>query len=175
MKIDLVNYDPAWPDMAAREAERWQKALGPALVEVHHIGSTSVPGLAAKPVIDLIPVIAGGADPDALRPEVHAMGYEWLGEYGLPRRRYCRRSSPTTGKPLVHAHCWQEGDSEIRRHLAFRDALRADPLLRGAYEERKRHCASVHFEDPAGYGACKASWIDTVEARALGLNEKGTR
>lgn len=167
MRIDIAPYDPAWADLAAKESERWQTALGATLLEVHHIGSTAVPGLSARPIVDLIPVIAPETDLDSLRPLVHAMGYEWLGEYGLPRRRYCRRSSPTTGKRLVKAHCWHAGDSEILRHLAFRDVLRADPLLRGAYETRKRHCASLHRDAPAAYVRCKSGWIDTAEARAL--------
>ncbi|MFV0332448.1 MAG: GrpB family protein [Tropicimonas sp.] len=174
MKIEITAHDPAWAEMARAEAERWQRALGATLSRVHHVGSTAVEGLSARPVIDLIPVIAPGTDPDSLRPLVHGLGYEWLGEHGLPRRRYCRRSSATTGRRLFQAHCWSEGDSEITRHLAFRDALRADPLLRGAYEQRKRHCASLHLHDPAGYGACKAAWIDSVEARALAsLGEDG--
>lgn len=172
MKIEIASWDPIWPEMAETEGARWLKALGGAISAVHHIGSTAVPGLAAKPIIDLIPVIAAGVDPDSLRAGVHALGYEWLGEFGLPRRRYCRRSSPTTGQRLYQAHCWSEGDSEITRHLAFRDALRADPMLRGAYEQRKRHCASLHLHDLAGYGACKAEWIDTVEARALNARQK---
>ena len=167
MRIEIASHDPAWADLAEREAERWIEALGAALDVVHHIGSTAVPGLAGKPVIDLLPVIAQGVDPDSLQERVHAMGYEWLGEYGLPRRRYCRRSSPTTGKRLFHVHCWHAGDSEITRHLAFRDALRADPMLMGAYEARKRHCASLHRDDPSAYADCKAPWIDTVEARAI--------
>ncbi|MDV7143824.1 GrpB family protein [Tropicimonas sp. TH_r6] len=175
MRIEIASYDPTWPEKAAREAERWKTALGDALIEVHHIGSTSVPNLAAKPVLDLIPVIAEGVDLDSLQPAVHAMGYQWLGENGLARRRYCRRSSPTTGARLVQAHIWTEGDSEIRRHLAFRDLLRADPLMMGAYETLKRHCAS-HFRDNSeAYCNCKATWIATAEAKALrALEEDGT-
>lgn len=169
MRVDIAAYDPAWAELAEKETERWVTALGEALVTVHHIGSTAVPGLSAKPIVDLVPVIAEGIDIDSLQPLVHRMGYEWLGEFGLPRRRYCRRSSPTSGKRLIHAHCWVEGDSEIERHLAFRDALRADPMLMGAYEARKRHCASLHRDDMAAYGACKSSWIDTVERRALAI------
>lgn len=175
MKIEIEAYDPAWADLAASEIARWKTALGDALVEVHHIGSTAVPHLSARPVIDLIPVIAPGVDPDSLRDQVHTMGYEWLGENGLPRRRYCRRSCPTTGKRLMQAHCWPEGDSEIDRHLAFRDALRADPMLLAAYEARKRHCASLHLRDLPGYGRCKSDWIDTVETRALRSRSQGGR
>lgn len=167
MRIEIEAHDLAWADLAAREAERWLSALGDALVAVHHVGSTAVPRLSARPVIDLVPVIAPGVDPDSLRAPVFEMGYEWLGENGLPRRRYCRRSSPTTGRRLVHAHCWPEGDREIARLLAFRDALRADPLLVAAYEGRKRHCASLHRNDPPAYARCKSAWIDTVEAKAL--------
>lgn len=167
MKVELVSHDPAWAWLAEGEAERWSAALGPALVAMHHVGSTAVDRIAAKPIIDLLPEIAQQVDLDSLRPTVEALGYEWLGAYGLPRRRYCRRNDPATGRRLIHAHCWRSGDPEIRRHLAFRDALRADPLLATAYESRKRHCASLHPDDPAAYGACKAGWIDTVEARAL--------
>ncbi|MFD0979733.1 GrpB family protein [Tropicimonas aquimaris] len=167
MTVEIASHDPAWAWLAEGEAERWSAALGPALVALHHIGSTSVDRLAAKPIIDLLPEIAPGTDLDSLRPTIEALGYEWMGEFGLPGRRYCRRNDPRTGRRLFHAHCWLSGSPEIRRHLAFRDALRADPLLATAYESRKRHCASLHAENHAAYGACKATWIDTAEARAL--------
>ncbi len=167
MKIDIASYDPTWAVLAEAEGARWLDALGDALVTVHHIGSTAVPGLSAKPVLDLMPEIRAGLDFDSQRHLVEGLGYEWMGEFGLPRRRYCRLSDPETGTRLVQAHCYTAGDSEITRHLAFRDALRGDPMLAGAYENRKRHCASVHFNDLKAYGRCKSDWIDTVEARAL--------
>ena len=167
MRVDIVAHDPAWAEIAAEEVRRWRAALGPALTTVHHIGSTAVARLSAKPVIDLLPEIAPGIDPDSLRPAVEALGYRWLGEHGLPRRRYCRRDDPATGRRLIQAHCWPAGDPEVRRHLAFRDALRADPLLMGAYEHRKRYCASVFGNDVAAYSDCKSGWIETVESRAL--------
>ncbi|WP_068115439.1 GrpB family protein [Tropicimonas marinistellae] len=167
MTIELAPYSLDWAWQADQEADRWSAALGDALVTVHHIGSTAVPNLAAKPIIDLLPEIAVGIDPDRLRGAVEGMGYEWLGEYGLPRRRYCRRDDPATGRRVIQAHCWVSGDPEILRHLAFRDALRADPLLISGYESRKRHCASLHPNDTEAYCRCKSTWIDTVEAKAL--------
>jgi GrpB-like predicted nucleotidyltransferase (UPF0157 family) len=163
--LEIEPYDPTWANIAATEAARWRATFGPALLAVHHIGSTSVPGLAARPVIDLLAVFLHPME--AQRATVEGMGYEWLGEYGLPGRRYCRRDDPVSGRRLVQAHCYVAADPGVRRHLAFRDVLRDDPLLAAGYESRKRHCAYLHPDDAVAYGECKSAWIDEVERRAM--------
>ncbi|WP_299731418.1 GrpB family protein [uncultured Tateyamaria sp.] len=162
----LVAYDDSWPAMAAAEAARWRTHVA-GLVTVHHIGSTAVPGLPAKPIIDLIPVFADDASADAARPALEDMGYEWMGAFGLPGRRYCRRFDPESGHRLVHAHAYVQGHADIRRHLAFRDALRNNTALRVAYASVKGACAARHPEGGADYGVCKSGWIAKTEARAL--------
>ena len=164
--IALVPYDPRWPDAAAQEIDRWHAAIGPALVACHHIGSTAVPGLLAKPIIDLLPLFSDAAAADAARAEFEAMGYEWMGAFGLPRRRYARRDDPETGQRRFHAHGYASGDSEALRHLAFRDLLRAEPATRDAYAAIKTDCARKSTDREA-YGACKSGWICKTEARAL--------
>ena len=158
--------DPDWPVRAADEIARWKDSV-PGLITVHHIGSTSVPGLPAKPIIDLLPVFT---DADARRDAagaVRAMGYEWLGANGLPGRAYARLSDPETGIRRFHAHCYAQGHPDIARHLAFRDALRDNAALRAAYISVKAACAARHPEGGADYGACKSGWIDKTERRAL--------
>ena len=157
--------DPAWPAMAAELSSLWREKLAGFMV-VHHIGSTAVPGLPAKPVIDLLPVFASSAAMDAAQSAVEQMGYQWLGEYGLPGRRYAKRDT-ATGQREVQAHCYVQGSPEITRHLAFRDALRATPALRAAYTAEKVRCAGLHPGDAARYSACKSAWIDKAEHRAL--------
>ncbi|QUJ77545.1 GrpB family protein [Sulfitobacter albidus] len=158
--------DPAWPVQAETEAARWRAAV-PGLVTVHHIGSTSVPGLPAKPILDLIPVFADDAAADAAQGAVEAMGYEWMGAFGLPGRRYARLFDPLTGARRVHAHSYVQGHPDIRRHLAFRDALRGNAALRAGYAAIKGACAARHPDGGADYGACKSEWIAKAEARAL--------
>jgi GrpB-like predicted nucleotidyltransferase (UPF0157 family) len=152
--------------MAASEIARWRAAL-PDLVAVHHIGSTSVPGLCAKPILDLMPVFATEAAADAAQPILEALGYEWLGEHGLPGRRYCRRSDAATGLRRVQAHGYVTGHPDIARHLAFRDWLGADTAHRDAYAAEKARCAALHPGDGSAYGDCKSAWIDAAEQRAL--------
>lgn len=159
--------DPAWPAQAQAEAERWRVTGMQGLVTIHHIGSTSVPGLPARPVIDLLPVFRDINAGDAARTHVEELGYEWLGEFGLPGRRYARRDDPRTGKRLVQAHCYTVGSPEITRHLAFRDALRDNAALRAAYTSVKAKCAAHHPGDSDGYGDCKSDWIDKIERTAL--------
>lgn len=163
----LADPDPRWPGLAQTEAARWRSALGPALADIHHIGSTSVPGLAAKPVIDLLPVLRAPADLDEISDAVQALGYEWLGAFGLPGRRYARRDDPRSGRRLVPAHCYAGGDPEIRRHLAFRDHLRRHRTLVSQYAKIKRACIAQFPNDGAAYGRCKSGWIDRIEAEAL--------
>ncbi|MEO1240066.1 MAG: GrpB family protein [Pseudomonadota bacterium] len=161
----LVASDPAWPALAVDLAAPWRDTVAGVRV-VHHIGSTAVPGLPAKPVIDLLPVFDSLDAMEAARLPVEKMGYEWLGEYGLPGRRYARRDTDT-GSRQVQAHCYVDGSPAITRHLAFRDALRSTPALRAAYTAEKARCAGLYAGDAAAYGACKSGWIDKAEARAL--------
>lgn len=163
----IMAPDPAWPDMAQAEIARWHTAKLPGLLEVHHIGSTSVPGLPAKPIIDLLPVFDTLDACDQARASVESLGYEWLGPFGLPDRRYVRRDDPDTGTRLVQAHCYPAGSAEITRHLAFRDALRTNEALRVGYAAVKAHCAGRHPGDRDAYGECKSDWIAKTEARAL--------
>ncbi|RZW04024.1 MAG: GrpB family protein [Rhodobacteraceae bacterium] len=162
----IVAPDPAWPRLAAAEIARWREGV-PGLVDVHHIGSTSVPGLPAKPILDLLPVFRDDAHRDDAQGPVERLGYEWMGEYGLAGRAYARADDAQTGARRVHAHGYAEGHPDIARHLAFRDALRENAALRAGYTSVKAACAARHPDGGADYGACKKSWIDQVEARAL--------
>ncbi|WP_299150101.1 GrpB family protein [uncultured Tateyamaria sp.] len=162
----LAAPDPGWPAQAAGYGDAWRAHVS-GLVAVHHIGSTAVPGLPAKPIIDLLPVFADADAADAARPALEALGYEWMGTYGLPGRRYVRLFDADTGARRVHAHAYVQGHADIRRHLAFRDALRANAALRAAYTSVKASCAARHPDGGAAYGACKSDWIAKAEAKAM--------
>jgi GrpB-like predicted nucleotidyltransferase (UPF0157 family) len=163
--VTLVAYDPDWPAVATSHAERL-RVLGPILVAVHHIGSTSVPGLAAKPIIDLMPLVTGLDDLDRERRRVEALGYQWLGELGIAERRYCTLSNES-GIRLVHLHFFAASSVQARRHIAFRDYLRAHPDAARAYEAEKRRARDLHPNDSHAYTDEKNAWIRGAEAKAL--------
>lgn len=167
IKVELLEHDPTWRDSAAAEVRKLLAAVEPCLLAVHHVGSTAVPGIHAKPILDLIPVAMRLSDLDAYRAEFEALGYEWWGEYGLPGRRYCTRSDATTGARLSQLHCYQEGSSEIVRHLAFRDYLREYPDVAAEYDREKIRCRSDHPDNSHDYGDCKEAWIRKTEASAM--------
>lgn len=139
--------------------------VGDVLVRVHHIGSTSIPGQLAKPILDLIPVVTSLEELDAAQGRLAAIGYAWWGEYGLPGRRYCTLDA--ADRRLVQLHCYAEGSREIVRHVAFRDYLRGRPDLIAEYEAVKRRCAELHRESSHDYSDCKGDWIRRVESEAL--------
>lgn len=165
-RVEIQPSSRDWPAIAQAEALKLQAALGTLLLAVHHIGSTAVPGLAAKPVIDLMPVVSDLALLDHSRAALEGVGCQWWGELGITGRRYCTRDS-ASGARLVQLHCFQDGSPHIQRHLAFRDFLRAHPARAAAYEAEKRRCASVHPDNSHAYSDCKAGWIAAVEAEAL--------
>ncbi len=163
--VILAAYDPQWPQMATSHAQRL-RVLGSTLVTVHHIGSTSVPWLAAKPIIDLMPLVTDLADLDRDRRSVEALGYTWHGELGISGRRYCTLSD-AAGTRMVQLHFFNADSPQAERHLAFRDYLRAHPDAASAYEKEKRRARDLHPDDSHAYTDEKAAWIRDTEAQAL--------
>jgi GrpB-like predicted nucleotidyltransferase (UPF0157 family) len=151
--------------MAASHAERLC-VLGSTLAAVHHIGSTSVPGLAAKPVIDLMPLVTDLADLDRERRCVEALGYDWHGELGISGRRYCTLSDEA-GIRIVQLHFFSADSPQVERHIAFRDYLRAHPDAAGAYEKEKRRARDLHPDDSHAYTDEKDAWVRATEVKAL--------
>jgi GrpB-like predicted nucleotidyltransferase (UPF0157 family) len=163
--VVLAPYDPAWPEMAIRYGQRLQM-LGHVLVKVHHIGSTSVPGMSAKPIIDLMPVVTDLTELDRRQSLVTAIGIEWHGELGITGRRYCTLSDEI-GKRLAQLHFFQADSPEIVRHLAFRDYLRAHHDVARAYEKEKHRARGLYPSDSHAYTDAKDAWIRNIETSAL--------
>jgi GrpB-like predicted nucleotidyltransferase (UPF0157 family) len=163
-KVELVPHDLTWSSQAAAESARLAAAIGQTLIRVEHVGSTAIPGIAAKPTIDLMPVVRDLAALDARRPQVEALGYVWRGEFGIPGRRYCIREE--RGRRLFHVHCNEEGSPEIARTLIFRDYLRAHLKEARAYEAQKRAAAAAHPADTLAYSNAKSDWIRACIERA---------
>jgi len=163
--VELLPYDAVWPAMAADFAGQL-RALGGFIVDVHHIGSTSVPGLSAKPIIDLMPVVTSLSELDRRRPSVIALGFDWHGELGMAGRRYCTLSD-RDGQRIAQLHCFEEGSPHIARHLAFRDYLRAHRETARAYEQEKRRARDLHPNDSHAYTDAKDAWIRKLESKAL--------
>ena len=171
--IIVTEYNTAWPALFETETEKIQTILGETLVAVHHIGSTSVKGMKAKPTIDIMPVVheIGTAAPH--KREFEAIGYEYLGEYGIPGRRYLRK---VWGEDdLYHIHIFEESNREdIVRHLAVRDYLRTHTAAANAYGELKAALAGAFPYDNDGYCDGKDAFVKRLEQDALAwYMEKG--
>jgi GrpB-like predicted nucleotidyltransferase (UPF0157 family) len=173
LPVVLEDYDAAWPRRAAEHAERL-KTLGPLIEAVHHIGSTAVPGLAAKPIVDLLPLASDLAALDRLRGRVEALGYEWHGDYGIEGRRFCTFSD-AAGARLANVHFFAAASPHVARHLAFRDYLRAHPHAARDYEREKRRARALHPENSHAYTDEKAAWVREAERKALAWLESGAR
>lgn len=167
IKVELLPHNPRWAEQARAEGETLASALGSILLAVHHVGSTAIPGISAKPILDLIPVVTHLPALDGYKGAIEALGYEWWGEFGLSGRRYCTKNDPATGRRLVQLHCYQDGSPDIARHLAFRDYLRERPDVARAYAQEKARCQSLHAHDSHAYGDCKSAWIRKTEVEAL--------
>ncbi len=165
--VELVPPAAEWTGMALAEASRLKATLGDLLVTVHHIGSTSIPHIMAKPIVDMIPIVTSIAELDGHEDDIRALGYRWYGEFGLPGRRYCSLTDPVTGKRKFQLHCYAFGDPSVVRHLAFRDYLRAHAAIAKAYETEKVRAASIRSDDVNAYNDEKNDWIKRVEQDAL--------
>lgn len=172
-EVMLVDHQPAWPAQFQRAAAAIEAVFAGVPVRLEHIGSTAVPGLCAKPVLDLL---LGVPHLEAVERRIDALvalGYVYRPGYetALPERRYFVRAAETGREaglalPRLHLHAVVTGGGFWRRHLAFRDALRAEPALAAAYAHLKRDLARRHAHDKAAYQAGKDGFIVREEARA---------
>jgi len=165
--VRLCDPSPEWIATLERESDRLLSALGDIVLEIHHIGSTAVPGIRAKPIVDVVPVVVGLTRLDAGRGRVETLGYVWWGEYGIARRRYCTLQDPATGRRSINAHFFEQGDPEIERHVAFRDYLRAHPEAARDYEAIKIRSATQNPENVTDYNDGKSAWIRAIEPLAI--------
>lgn len=163
--ISVVEYNSAWREKFEREAGLFKNILKDELVAVHHIGSTAVPGLKAKPVIDIMPVVKDIARVDGFRAQFESAGYEYLGEFGIAGRRFLRKG----GAHRTHnVHIFGVSSRyEIARHLAVRDYLHARPAEAAAYGELKARLALQFPEDIDGYCDGKDAFVKELEKKAL--------
>ncbi|MFG6117146.1 GrpB family protein [Halobacillus sp. MO56] len=163
-KVEVVDYNKRWPEEFKKEAESLQDIMGSMLMYIHHIGSTSVAGLSAKPVIDIMPVVKKIEQVDQFNEAMEAIGYEAKGELGIPGRRYFRKGGDDR---THHVHVFQEGSPDIERHLAFRDYLRVHPEEAKAYGQLKTELARKFPNDIEAYMDGKDPFIKDRERRAL--------
>jgi GrpB-like predicted nucleotidyltransferase (UPF0157 family)/ADP-ribose pyrophosphatase YjhB (NUDIX family) len=170
--IVLAPPSVAWATAFEREAAAIKDALPDLPIELHHIGSTAIPGIVAKPVIDMLGVVPALGVLDAREPRLAALGYEALGEYGIPGRRYFRKDAPD-GTRTHQLHAFAAGSPEIRRHLDFRDYLRAFPAEAAAYAALKQELAGRCGSDMEAYGDGKTEFICAVERRAAEWRRNG--
>ncbi len=163
--IRVLGHDPQWREMFRKEKERIGCMLQGNAAAIYHIGSTAVPDLAAKPVIDIMVAVRSLDEADSRADDFRAAGYEWLGEYGIPGRRYLRKG----GDERTHqVHIFHVSDiHNIVRHLAFRDFLRTHEEERRQYAELKEALAERFPRDIDGYSDGKDMMVRILEARAL--------
>jgi GrpB-like predicted nucleotidyltransferase (UPF0157 family) len=159
--VTLAEPDPAWADWYAREEARIRRALGSRALQIEHVGSTSVPGLCAKPVIDIVLSVADSADEATYVPDLEAAGYELhLREPEWHEHRFLRDHHPD-----VQIHVFPIGSTEIERMLLFRDRLRAHPDERGLYEHTKRELAARRWDYVQDYADAKSEVVEAIIAR----------
>jgi GrpB-like predicted nucleotidyltransferase (UPF0157 family) len=163
--VRIVDYDPGWPAEAARELRRVGEALGGVAVRLDHVGSTSVPGLAAKPIVDLQVSVAALEPQAAYAEPLEAIGYLFVPFATAPEYHFFGR--PAERPRTHHLHVCLAGSFEERRHLAVRHFLRANADEAARYEAVKREAARLHPEDRVAYMAAKEGFILEMERRAL--------
>lgn len=158
--------DPDWPGEFAKAAVEVRAACAENLIEIHHIGSTSVPGLWAKPVIDMLAVVRGLELLDEMNTRFESLRYEPMGEFGIAGRRYFRRND-AAGNRTHQIHAFLVGSPHVDRHLAFRDYLCVNHAVADDYARLKRRLAAAHPHDIEAYMDGKNAFIREMEARAL--------
>lgn len=164
MIVKVVEYNSKWPIDFKNESEKIHDILGVIANHIYHIGSTSVPGLKAKPIIDIMLEVTSFDALDSKAAAFEGLGYEVKGEFGMARRRYFRKG----GMHRTHQiHAFESGDSHIIRHLAFRDYLIVNKNIANEYGALKSDLAKTCNNDINRYGDRKDEFVKYHEGKAV--------
>ncbi len=163
--VEVQSYQTDWPARFKEEAAALEAVFGDLALSFHHFGSTAVPGLSAKPIIDILVIVSDIDAVDELIPKLQELGYHAVGEYGIPGRRFFYKG--TSDLRSHHLHAYQSGDPQILRHLAFRDYMRAHPKPALEYAHLKEKLARLFPEDMDHYIAGKDAFVKEHEKRAM--------
>jgi GrpB-like predicted nucleotidyltransferase (UPF0157 family) len=163
-EMTVVDYSNEWPKQYECEKNLLQVILGDVLENAYHIGSTSVPGLVAKPVIDILLEVKSLDRLDALNSAMESIGYTPKGEFGIPGRRYFPKGGD---ERTHHVHAFVLGDPHSMKHLAFRDYLRTHLAAATEYAAVKMAASAAHKTDPKGYVAFKHAFVEQMVDKAV--------
>lgn len=163
-RVEVVLHNPGWPGQFQEEAERLTAVLGTEIITIHHFGSTAIPGIPAKPVIDMLIEVRDIEKIDAFNEALARMGYEAMGEFGIRGRRFFRRQKD--GRRTHHVHVYQVDNPEIARHLNFRDYMRVHPVEAAAYGRLKVQLAQRFPWNMESYVAGKGDFVCEIERKA---------
>lgn len=163
MKVRLSNFDENWAKMFRMEEQFLNTIFGDEIIKCEHFGSTSVKGLKAKPVIDMMCIVKEIERVDSFNQKMNSLGYDVAGEWGIPGRRLFRKGGENR---THHIHFYQYDNPQINRHLIFRDYLRAHPEKVSKYSRFKDELAR-QFEYTKEYSQAKKSFVQEMEKKAL--------
>ncbi|MBE9188013.1 GrpB family protein [Microcoleus sp. LEGE 07076] len=164
-KVEVVPHDRSWRDAFETESKQIALALTENAIAIHHIGSTAIPQIQAKPIIDMLVEVKDIMKVDAQSSGVEALGYEAMGEFGIPGRRFFRKSNEL-GIRTHHIHTFEVNSAQIYRHLAFRDYLISHPEDGQQYSELKRKLANTYHDNIQGYMDGKDGFIKEIDRKA---------
>lgn len=163
-KVILTPHDPSWREQYETEAAQLTAVFQPILVTIHHIGSTAIPNIQAKPTIDIMIAVTEITAVNKLIQPMANLGYISKGENGIPGRHYFRKGSDEYH--THHIHVYAAGHPKIARHLNFRDYLRQHPAAAAAYSQLKTALAQQYFLDPPTYTQSKTKFIQEIDRKA---------
>ncbi|MDZ4404288.1 bifunctional GrpB family protein/GNAT family N-acetyltransferase [Prosthecobacter sp.] len=174
MRYQVVTHNPEWKQRYASEADQIIRTLHGMAMTLHHIGSTAIPGISAKPIIDILMEVDELDALDARRAAMERLEYEAKGEFGILGRRYFHKND-ASGIRTHQVHAFQAGSTGATRHLAFRDYMIAHPVAARAYSSLKESLALQHPDDFEAYMDGKDAFIKEHEARAVAWNRERHR
>lgn len=156
--ITLPHHDSKWSEAFLVAKITLTECISTEL-KLHHIGSTSIPGIAAKPILDLLGVVPFIEIFDSFKAYLETLGFVWKGEYGIANRRFCVLYDESEEFSLIHLHVFANSDFEVEKHLIFRDYLRASQEASVRYQKLKMALAEVHRESRTNYSEGKSDLI----------------